>query len=48
MADPQISSRAIGSTEGGELEAAIAEPLRPPLGRRQIVALVAVALFVLL
>ena len=48
MADPQISSRAIGSQGSGELEAAIAEPLRPPLGRRQIAALAAVALFVLL
>ncbi len=48
MAELPVSSPAIGSPEGQELEAAVAEPLRPPLGRRQIVALAAVAIFALL
>ncbi len=48
MANSTISSRAIGSRDEDELEAALAEPARPALGRRQLVALVVVALAALL
>ena len=47
MADAQISSRAVGTQAAGELEAAVAEPLRPPLTGRQYAALAAAAIFVL-
>ncbi len=48
MAETTISSRAIGMQDSGELDAARAEPLRPPLDWRQFAALTVVGLFVLL
>ena len=46
MADLEFSSKRIGGQDRGELEQALAEPLRPRLGRRQLAALAAVAVFV--
>jgi branched-chain amino acid transport system permease protein len=48
MAETADSGQAMGASPGDELAAAVAEPLRPPLTKRQIGAMAGVALFVLL
>lgn len=48
MTDTSFSSQAIGASSERELDAALAEPLRPPLPKRQVAAIVAAVLFALI